>query len=281
MAGSALKLEAQALQVDFYLEAQKQWLTAIEGLDLRVYEGEFVSIVGPSGCGKTTFLNVAGGLLEPTGGQLLLNGREVRGPGRDRAIVFQSPLLLPWRSVLKNVTYGLECQGARGGKAEALARQYLALVGLSGFERHYPHQLSGGMQQRVNLARALAVDPDLLLMDEPFAALDAQTREVMQQELLETWAQTRKTVVFITHQINEAVYLSDRVVVFSGRPGRAKEVVPIDLPRPRALEIKRDPQFIAYDEHIWNLIKSDVQQAIRAERSAPQQAAAAPAEALG
>ncbi|HEY8694390.1 MAG TPA: ABC transporter ATP-binding protein [Chloroflexota bacterium] len=265
MAGG-IKLQARQLRVDFYTEAKKEWLTAVEGLDLEVRDGEFLSVVGPSGCGKTTFLNVAGGLLEASDGSLTLDGREIRGPGRERAMVFQSPLLLPWRSVEKNITYGLECQGVKRAQAEGRARHYLELVGLDGFERHYPHQLSGGMQQRANLARALAVEPELLLMDEPFASLDAQTREVMQLELLEIWAQARRTVLFITHQIDEAIYLADRVAVFSARPGRVKEVVTIDLPRPRPLELKRDPRFVAYEEHIWDLIKTDVTQAMKDER---------------
>jgi len=178
-------------------------------------------------------------LLPPTAGRIFLDGREVREPGPDRAMVFQDASLLPWRSVLGNVLYGLECQKVDRRSALDRARTFIDMVGLSGFEHHYPHELSGGMQQRVNLARALALDPQILLMDEPFASLDAQTRELMQEELLSIWQRAGKTVLFVTHQINEAVYLSDRVIVFSARPGRVKRVIPIEIERPRKLRVKR------------------------------------------
>src|SRR5919206_1063400 len=196
------------------------------------------------------------GLQPISGGQLTLNGHAITKPGPDRAMVFQQASLLPWRTVLANVTYGLEIQG-RLAKAEALdrGRQFVELVGLKGFEHAYPGELSGGMQQRVNLARALATDPDMLLLDEPFAALDAQTREFMQLELLRVWAETHKTALFITHDIKEAIYLADRVVVFSARPGRVKEAIEIDLPRPRALHIKREPRFVEYEDAIWSSIE--------------------------
>jgi NitT/TauT family transport system ATP-binding protein len=224
-----------------------------------VRPGEFVSIVGPSGCGKTTFLNAVDGLQPISGGQLELNGTPISGPGPDRAMVFQQASLLPWRTVLGNVAYGLEMQG-RLPKPERLsrARAWIKLVGLEGFEEAYPTELSGGMQQRVNLARALATDPDMLLLDEPFAALDAQTRELMQRELLRIWAQTRKTALFITHDIKEAVYLSDRVLVFTRRPGRVKACVEVDLPRPRELAIKRDRAFLEYEDSIWRSIEEEV-----------------------
>src|SRR5204862_2440745 len=195
--------------------------------------GDFVSIVGPSGCGKTTLLHILGGLLRSTRGQVLVDGKVVTGPGRERALVFQDPALLPWRTVLGNIAYGLEClrTDRRAARAQALA--WLELVGLGGFGLHYPNELSGGMQQRVNLARALAVDPEILLMDEPFAALDAQTRQVMQTELLSIWERTQTTVVFVTHQIEEAIYLADRLVVLSGRPCRPRETIEVGLPRPR------------------------------------------------
>jgi NitT/TauT family transport system ATP-binding protein len=234
---------------------------AVDGATLDVRPGEFVSIVGPSGCGKTTFLNAVDGLLPISRGALELNGTPITSPGPDRAMVFQQASLLPWRTVLGNVAYGVEMQN-RVSKAERIARsrQFIKLVGLEGFEDSYPTELSGGMQQRVNLARALATDPEMLLLDEPFAALDAQTREFMQRELLRIWGETRKTALFITHDIKEAVYLADRVLVFTRRPGRVKTCVQVDLPRPRDLAIKRDPHFIDYEDAIWRSIEEEVRE---------------------
>lgn len=229
-------------------------LVAIDRLSLTVGTGTFVSIVGPSGCGKTTFLKIVDGLLVPTAGQLLLDGRRINGPGPDRGMVFQDAALFPWFTVLRNAAYGLECQGLRPSEAQARARLYLQLVGLHGVDRYYPHQLSGGMQQRVNLARALAVDPSLLLMDEPFAALDAHTRELMQAELLRIWETAGKTVLFITHQISEAIYLSDRVIVMGARPGRVIADIVVPFPRPRPLRVKRTPRFLELEDHVWDLI---------------------------
>jgi NitT/TauT family transport system ATP-binding protein len=221
-------------------------------------DGEFVSIVGPSGCGKTTFLSVVDGLIPATSGRILVDGVVVTAPGSDRAVVFQDACLLPWRTVLNNVVYGLECRGVAVAAARARAQRFIDLVGLTGFEQHYPHELSGGMQQRVNLARALVTDPKVLLMDEPFAALDAQTREFMQEELLQIWVKAKKTVLFITHQIDEAIYLSDRVVVFSGRPGRVKDIIDVAIARPRKLGVKRESHFHAMEDRIWQLIEEDV-----------------------
>jgi NitT/TauT family transport system ATP-binding protein len=235
---------------------------------LDVMAGEFVSIIGPSGCGKTTFLNIVDGLLRPTGGQVLLDGRPIAGPGPDRAVVFQDPCLLPWRTVARNATYGLELQRRLTPETAERARAFVEMVGLRGFEDYYPHELSGGMQQRVNLARALTIDPLILLMDEPFAALDAQTREVMQQELLTIWQQARKTVLFVTHQINEALYLSDRVVIFSARPSRVKAVLRVDLPRPRPLAVKRHPRFLELEDAAWKVIEEEVRTSMQAGRVA-------------
>jgi NitT/TauT family transport system ATP-binding protein len=221
-------------------------------------EGEFVSIVGPSGCGKTTFLSVVDGLVAASAGRILVDGQAVTRPGPDRAMVFQEASLLPWRTVLGNVCYGLECLGTPRREREERAAHLMDLVGLSGFEHHYPYELSGGMQQRVNLARALLVDPKILLMDEPFASLDAQTRELMQEELLRIWLQAKKTVLFVTHQIDEAIYLSDRVLVFSSRPGRVKETIRVEIERPRPLGVKREPRFHAIEDRIWSLIEEDV-----------------------
>ena len=218
-----VKLAARGVRIHYWKERSGQPFLAVDSVDLEVRSGEFVAIVGPSGCGKTTFLNAVDGLLRISSGDLTLNGAAIRGPGHDRAMVFQQASLLPWRSVLRNVTYGLELQhSCTRDEARRRGEKFIKLVGLEGFEDSFPLELSGGMQQRVNLARALATDPDILLLDEPFAALDAQTREFMQLELLKIWSQTRKTALFITHDIKEAIYLADRVVVFTARPGRVK-----------------------------------------------------------
>ncbi len=237
----------------------------LRDVSFSVEAGEFVSILGPSGCGKTTLARVIDGLLQPDAGRILIDGVPVRVPGPDRAFVFQSDRLLPWRTVLQNVVFGLEVRGVPRAEREGRAAGLLQLVGLGSFAGAYPHQLSGGMRQRANLARALLVDPDVLLMDEPFASLDAQTREIMQQELLRIWSETRKTVIFITHQIDEAVYLSDRVVVMSARPGRIKDSFCIRLPRPRPLESKRTAEFMVHVDRIWRLLEEEVRETMRAE----------------
>jgi NitT/TauT family transport system ATP-binding protein len=210
-------------------------------------------------------LRILDGLIPASAGAVTVDGRQVTGPGPDRAFVFQQDGLMPWRTVEANVTFGLEIRGMASGPARARAREYIRLVGLSGFEPHYPHELSGGMRQRVNIARALAVEPEILLMDEPYAALDAQTREIMQGEMMRIWQETKKTVVLITHQIDEAVFLSDRVFVFTARPGRLKEEMTVDLPRPRDLKLKRTAEFVRHTEHIWSLIEAEVREGIRQE----------------
>ena len=263
----AVKLEAQGIRVEYYQPRTETRLTALDDVNLHVMDGEFVSIVGPSGCGKTTFLSVVDGLTPATGGRILIDGKVVTRPGSDRAVVFQDASLLPWRTVLGNVLYGLECQGINSHQARERAQHFIEMVGLGGFENHYSHELSGGMQQRVNLARALAVDPQILLMDEPFASLDAQTREVMQEELLNIWRQAKKTVLFVTHQINEAIYLSDRVIVFTARPGTVKQTVAIDIERPRKLAVKRGPRFLALEDHVWDLIENEVKKTMLTDRS--------------
>ena len=253
------KLIATGVVVEYWLARSESIFTAVNGVDLEVGDGEFVAIVGPSGCGKTTFLNAVDGLIPIAGGSLSLDGNELTGPGRDRAMVFQQPGLLPWRTVLGNVLFGVEAQGTMT-KAEALerAKQQIEIVGLTGFEDAYPLELSGGMQQRVNLARALLTDPEMLLLDEPFAALDAQTREMMQLELLRIWNRSRKTALFITHDIKEAIYLADRVIVFTKRPGRVKCEIQVDIPRPRDLRVKRDPKFLGYEDRIWDSIQEEL-----------------------
>jgi NitT/TauT family transport system ATP-binding protein len=252
------KLKATGLRHEYYQPRTGGRLLALDNINLQVEDGEFVTIVGPSGCGKTTFINLCDGLLKPTAGRIEIDGIPVTKPGTDRGMVFQDSCLMPWRTVFKNVIFGLECQGLDNPAGQARANEFIKLVGLSGFEEHFPHELSGGMQQRCNLARALTVDPKILIMDEPFAALDAQTREIMQSELLRIWRESKKTVLFITHQINEAIYLADRVIVFAARPGRVKATIKIDLPRPRDLALKRDPSFLKYEDQVWNLIEEEV-----------------------
>lgn len=241
---------------------------ALRGVDLSVRDGEFVSLVGASGCGKSTFLRLVDGLITPTSGEVMLDGTRVSGPGTDRAFVFQEDRMLPWRTVQRNVILGLELKGVPKREAAATAEQLLDLVGIPAFAHHYPRELSGGMRQRANLARALAIDPEVLLMDEPFASLDGQTREIMQAELLHIWDERRKTVLFVTHQIDEAVYLSDRVIVFTVRPGRVKADVTIDLPRPRTLAMKRSAEFGAHVDQVWGLIEQEVKDAMGEEMRA-------------
>lgn len=241
-----------------YQTQNGETVLACDDITVRLEPGESVVVVGPSGCGKTSFLNAVDGLVPIESGSITIDGREIREPGRDRAFVFQSPNLFPWRTVLGNVTYGAEAVFGRQAKQRSM--DLIRLVGLEGFENKRPHQLSGGMQQRVNLARALAVDPDFLLLDEPFSALDAQTREYMQDELLRIWHARKEdgralTLMFITHDIAEAVYLADRVIVLSGRPGRVIADIPIDIGTPRKASAKRTEAFQSYTEQIWKLLE--------------------------
>ena len=240
---------------------KKTRLIALRDVSLEIRRGEFLAIVGPSGCGKSTFVNMIAGFLKPLAGTIEVEGKPVRGTGADRAMVFQDYALLPWRTVEKNVVFAMENRrGDRPSKAEQAERvaEALHLVGLEGFEKHYPHELSGGMRQRVGIARALVTKPDILLMDEPFGAVDAMTREAMQAEFEKIIAKTHQTVVFITHSIDEAVMLGDRVAVISSRPGRIKEVVDIDLPRPRLDgSAKTNPRSAELREHIWSLLQAE------------------------
>jgi NitT/TauT family transport system ATP-binding protein len=215
-----------------------------------------------SGCSS---MRIIAGLEKPDQGEVKVGSRAVSGPGADRGFVFQTDSLLPWKTIWNNTTIGLQLNGQLNEKTAARTRELLKLVGLAGFEDYWPAQLSGGMRQRVNLARALAIDPEVLLMDEPFSALDAQTREIMQTELLRIWEMGRKTVLFITHQIDEAIFLADRVVVLGRRPGWVKEVIPVNLPRPRQLSFKRRPEFVEMVDRIWSLIESDVRDSVREE----------------
>jgi NitT/TauT family transport system ATP-binding protein len=249
-------LDVSQVELRYRVRNGQGMLPALRNLSLHIPQNTFVTMVGPSGCGKTTLLKIVAGLLKPSAGMVTLGGRSLEATRDERALVFQDASLFPWYTVEKNATYGLVTRGVSGREARARVKPVLEMVGLGGFEKAYPHELSGGMQQRVNLARALAVQPSLLLMDEPFAALDAQTREHMQAELLNIWAQSNVTVLFITHQIDEAIYLGDRVVVLSSRPGRVVADIPIELERPRALRVKREQKFINYEDQIWDMIES-------------------------
>ena len=252
---SAIALEASGVR-----KVYKKNGLPLEVLDVErftVREGEFVTVIGPSGCGKSTFLHIMGGFIPADAGTIRVYGNAVNGPGPDRGMMFQEFALFPWKTVAGNIAWGLEAQNFPGSEIEARVQQYLEIMGLADFRNHYPAEISGGMKQRVALARVLAFNPKVLLMDEPFGALDAQTRETMQEEVTRIWERTRKTIVFVTHDIEEAVYLGDRVVVLSARPGRIREEIRIDLPRPRPLEIKKSLQCHEYRNHIWDLIRSE------------------------
>ena len=225
---------------------------ALNGVSLDIKENEFICVVGPSGCGKSTLLNIIAGLLEPTSGAVYLDGKKIEGTGVERGVAFQGYALFPWRTVLKNVMFGLEMKRMPKDQAEKIAKKYIKAVGLEGFEHAYPKELSGGMRQRVAIARAYAADPEVLLLDEPFGALDAQTRVQLQSELLNTWEHEKKTCFFITHDVDEAIILAQRVIIMSARPGRIKKIVDIDIPYPRTQATKTDPRFLELKTEIWN-----------------------------
>jgi NitT/TauT family transport system ATP-binding protein len=250
---------------DGHVKAQS--FTALEDISFEVRAGEFLVIVGPSGCGKSTLLDLLGGLTKPSSGEILLDGRPITGPGLDRGIVFQQYALFPWRTALGNVEFGLEAKRMPAKERKEVARDYLERVGLSGFEDRYPHELSGGMKQRVAIARSLAYDPEVLMMDEPFAALDAQTRELMQEELLTLWEKTRKTILFITHGIDEAVYLGQRVAVMTSRPGRIKTIleIPSEL-RSLGKDLRSAPEFGRLRQELWSHLRDEVLAAQEEER---------------
>lgn len=235
-----------------------QEVEALAGIDLEVGEGEFFSFVGPSGCGKSTLLYIIGGFIPPSKGRVLMKGEEITSPGTDRGIVFQEFALFPWKTVFQNILYGLEQKKVPGEKRLDIAQNYIEMTGLAGVENLYPKELSGGMKQRVAIARTLACNPDILLMDEPFGSLDAQTRAFMQDELLRIWDQTRKTIIFVTHSVEEAVHLSDRVAIFTRRPGKIKEVLSIDIPRPRIREEEVSRiQYIQLVKHLWKALQEE------------------------
>lgn len=239
---------------------------AIKELDLTVKQGEFLAIVGPSGCGKSTFLDMIAGLAKPTSGEIFIDNKKITGPDLDRGIVLQGYALFPWRTVRKNVEFGLEVKKVPAKERHAISERYIELVGLSKFADRYPHELSGGMKQRVAIARALAYDPEVLLMDEPFAAVDAQTRETLQEELLRVWEKTKKTIVFVTHGIDEAVFLADRVAVMTANPGTLKEIVEINLPRPRD-GIRSSAEFGWIRHKIWKLLQNEPAEVAASEQN--------------
>ncbi|PYN86921.1 MAG: nitrate ABC transporter ATP-binding protein [Candidatus Rokuibacteriota bacterium] len=253
-------MSAPALEVVGLRKAYARDGRTLEVLDLArlsVADSEFVTVVGPSGCGKSTLLHVLGGFIPCDAGRIRVHGREVVGPGPDRGMVFQEYALFPWRTVSGNVGWGLEVRGAPAAERAAVVNRYLELTGLWEFRDHLPAELSGGMKQRVALARVLAFDPAVLLMDEPFGSLDAQTRETMQEELTGIWQRTRKTILFVTHDIDEAVYLGDRVVVLSARPARVREELAIDLPRPRGIAVRKSIAFLEARNRIGDLIREE------------------------
>jgi len=245
-----------------YTDPNGQRVDALADVTLTVEAEEFVAVLGPSGCGKSTLLNIVAGLLAPTAGAVCFEGALTRDQ-TPSAMVFQEFALFPWRTVQANVEFGLEEMGLPRDERRRRARAYVDLMALQGFEGKYPHQLSGGMRQRVGIARALAVEPAVLLMDEPFSALDAQTRQLMQEELLAIWERTRKTIVYVTHNIHEAVYMADRVVVLSRRPGRLLAEIPVELKRPRTDAMLGEPAFVHAVDRIWGLIKGQAQEALR------------------
>jgi NitT/TauT family transport system ATP-binding protein len=258
------KLSIRKVRLAFPRRGQAP-LIALDDIDIAVPDKQFAVIVGPSGCGKSSLLYLVAGLTEPSGGELLLDGRRIEGSGRDRGMVFQSYTLFPWLTVRGNVAFGLRLRGVAAAEVRATVDRYLREVGLNGFEDAYPKQLSGGMMQRVALARAMANDPEILLMDEPFGALDSQTRLVMQQLLLRVWEHEYKTVLFVTHDIDEAIFLGDRVFVMTARPGRIKEEIAVDLPRPRAATVTMSAQFLAIKQRILGLLQEEVNKSLGLE----------------
>ena len=254
MAGEARNIKLHIDNVRKVFQTRNGEMVALNGVTLDIHENEFICVVGPSGCGKSTLLNIIAGLSEPTSGAVYCDGKKVTGTGTERGVVFQQYALFPWLTVKKNVRFALEMRGVKGARADELAMEYLEKVDLAKFADHYPKELSGGMKQRVAIARAYAAEPEVLLMDEPFGALDAQTRTQLQTELLETWEKDRKTCFFITHDVDEAIILAQKVIIMSARPGRIKEIVDITIPYPRTQETKMFPEFLELKNHIWSQV---------------------------
>jgi NitT/TauT family transport system ATP-binding protein len=241
---------------------------ALDRCDFTLGTGEFVVLLGPSGCGKSTLLQILAGLLKPTSGEVRVRGQVNPPPGKDRGVVFQHAGLLPWFDVHTNIELGLRAKGLSRQEARRLSDEQIRLMGLEGFGNKLPHQLSGGMQQRVGVARAFAIDPPILLMDEPFGALDAQTRVLLQEEMIRLWEGTGKTVLFVTHSIEEAIFLADRILVMTARPGRIRESLPVQLPRPRGERTRYEPAYLELQERLWSMIRGDAERAILAESAA-------------
>ena len=254
MAGKEGNIKVSIQGVEKKYNTRKGEVVALNGVDFDIKESEFICVIGPSGCGKSTLLNIIAGLLEPTSGQILVDGKPISGTGTDRGVVFQQYALFPWLTVKKNVEFGLKLKGLSKEECDTIAMKYLKMVELEKFADSYPKELSGGMKQRVAIARAYAMNPEVLLMDEPFGALDAQTRTQLQSELLKAWQEENKTCFFVTHDIEEAIVLATRVVIMSARPGRIKEVVDIDIPYPRDQETKMSDRFIELKNHIWGQV---------------------------
>lgn len=258
--GHPMKALESSIQIDNLRKVftrKDEEIVAIKGIDLDIKEGEFVSIVGPSGCGKSTFLHIVGGFIDKTSGKVVVRGKEVDKPAPDRGMMFQESTLFPWKKVFGNVAWGLEIQNLPKREINERVEYLLKLVGLWEFRNNLPSELSGGMKQRVSLAKVLAINPEVLLMDEPFGALDSQTRETMQVELQRIWLESKKSVLFVTHDIEEAVYLSDYVVVLTKRPSTVKEIIQIKLPRPRDVSIRKTYEFVDYRNYIWDLLHGE------------------------
>lgn len=254
MARNKQPIKVEINNVKKVFDSRQGEVVALNGIDLNIYENEFITVVGPSGCGKSTLLNILSGLDKPTSGKVFCDNKEITGTGTERGVVFQEYALFPWLTVKGNVKFGLKLQGIKGKEAEEIAEKYIRLVDLEDFTNHYPKELSGGMKQRVAIARAYAANPSVLLMDEPFGALDAQTRTQLQEELLHTWDTEKKTCFFITHDVEEAILLGQRVLIMSARPGRIKELVDINIPYPRDQKTKMTEEFLEVKNYIWNLV---------------------------
>ncbi len=254
MAGEERNIKVKIDNVKKIYESRGNEVVALNGINLDIMENEFVCVVGPSGCGKSTLLNIIAGLVEPTSGAVYLDGHEVVGTGTERGVIFQQYALFPWLTVKKNVEFGLKMKGMKSEEASKIAMKYIEMVDLVDFADHYPKELSGGMKQRVAIARAYAVNPEVLLMDEPFGALDAQTRTQLQSELLDTWQKEQKTCFFITHDVEEAIILAQKVIIMSARPGRIKEIIDIDIPYPRNQGVKMSQEFLDLKARIWGQV---------------------------
>ncbi len=275
------KIVARGVRMDYTVRndaGQTEEVAVLRDFDLDIRDGEFLSVLGPSGCGKSTFLSILAGLTERTGGNIRIDGHALAGINPHQGVVFQGYALFPWRTVLENIEVGLEIRGVPKAERRRIAQEHLEMVGLTGAGARYPHEISGGMKQRVAIARSLAYKPDVLLMDEPFAALDAQTREILQGELLRIWEQYRKTIVFITHSLDEAIFLSDRIAVMTRRPGTVKRILEIPLPRPRLPELRNSEAFVALRQQAWDILKDEVQFANPSTTPRPLGATADPRE---